>query len=83
MKIKCPEQGATLLRGVFQQPVNLPTKLIERFVNFLEPIGWTCIGLDTGGDEFCIFIVKTGVYPDILDTATRFEISITDKPHRM
>ena len=22
MKIKCPEQGATLLRGVFQQPVN-------------------------------------------------------------
>ena len=63
--------------------LNLPTKLIERFVNFLEPIGWTCIGLDTGGDEFCIFIVKTGVYPDILDTATRFEISITDKPHRM
>ena len=49
MEIKCPEQGATLLRGVFQQPVNANDIIVISVECALEPLTPPIRALFTNG----------------------------------
>jgi hypothetical protein len=63
--------------------LSLPSHLLEKLSQFLESIGWKCVGLDTGGDEHVVFLTPSSAYPLVLEAANQANISISDKPYLM
>jgi hypothetical protein len=63
--------------------LSVPAHLLEKFSLFLEPIGWKCVGLDTGRDEYVVFVTPSSSYPLVLEAVNQANISISDKPYLM
>jgi hypothetical protein len=63
--------------------LSMPAHLLEKFSLFLESIGWKCVGLDTGVDEYVVFVTPSGSYPLVLEAANQANVSISDKPYLM
>ena len=75
------------IHGVFDyvspNELSVPAHLLEKFSQFLESINWKCVGLDTGGDEYVVFVTRGSSYQDLVEAANQANISITDKPYLM
>jgi hypothetical protein len=63
--------------------LSVPAHLLEKFSQFLESIDWKCVGLDTGGDEYVVFVTRGSSYQALVEAANQANISITDKPYLM
>jgi hypothetical protein len=63
--------------------LSVPAHLLENFSQFLESIEWKCVGLDTGGDEYVVFVTRGSSFQALVEAAKQADISITDKPYLM
>jgi len=63
--------------------LSVPAHLLEKFSQHLESIDWKCVGLNTGGDEYVVFITRGSSYQLLVEAADQANISITDKPYLM
>jgi hypothetical protein len=61
----------------------VPALLLENFSSFLDVRGYKCVGIETGGDEYVVFVTRSETYAQLIEFGKSLDIQLTDKPHLM